>query len=327
MSKTILTKKILYWYDNNKRELPWRKKNSQIKREYYTLVSEFMLQQTQVTTVIPYFNNFIKNIPNLTALSKINESKLLKYWEGLGYYSRVKNLKKTANIVKKNFNGRLPSTIDELKLLPGIGDYTACAIMAIAFNKSFIPLDGNIERVIKRLLNLKLISQVSKENLTKKKKILGTSIRASDYAQALMELGALICKPKNPLCFKCPVKRNCKSFRNNDFEIVKDRKKKIDKFYKLKVYKKGNQFLLIKNTKFNFLKNFKIFPMYEISKKNNLEKNLNFKISNMNMNITIQFNKIKGPIPNSSWIDSSKLNNYTLPTFTKKIFRYLDKNK
>ena len=327
MSKTILTKKILYWYDNNKRELPWRKKNSQIKREYYTLVSEFMLQQTQVTTVIPYFNNFIKKIPNLTALSKINESKLLKYWEGLGYYSRVKNLKKTANIVKKNFNGRLPSTIDELKLLPGIGEYTACAIMAIAFNKSFIPLDGNIERVIKRLLNLKLISQVSKENLTKQKKILGTSIRASDYAQALMELGALICKPKNPLCFKCPVKRNCKSFRNNDFEIVKDRKKKIDKFYKLKVYKKGNQFLLIKNTKFNFLKNFKIFPMYEISKKNNLEKNLNFKISNMNMNITIQFNKIKGSIPNSSWIDSSKLNNYTLPTFTKKIFKYLDKNK
>ena len=327
MSKTILTKKILYWYDNNKRELPWRKKNSQIKREYYTLVSEFMLQQTQVTTVIPYFNNFIKNIPNLTALSKINESKLLKYWEGLGYYSRARNLKKTANIVKKNFNGRLPSTIDELKLLPGIGDYTANAIMAIAFNKSFIPLDGNIERVIKRLLNLKLISQVSKENLIKQKKILGTSIRGSDYAQALMELGALICKPKNPLCFKCPVKRNCKSFRNNDFEIVKDRKKKIDKFYKLKVYKKGNQFLLIKNTKFNFLKNFKIFPMYETSKKNNLEKNLNFKISNMNMNITIQFNKIKGPIPNSSWIDSSKLNNYTLPTFTKKIFRYLDKNK
>jgi A/G-specific adenine glycosylase len=327
MSKTILTKKILYWYDNNKRELPWRKKNSQIKREYYTLVSEFMLQQTQVTTVIPYFNNFIKNIPNLTALSKINESKLLKYWEGLGYYSRVKNLKKTANIVKENFNGRLPRTIDELKLLPGIGDYTANAIMAIAFNKSFIPLDGNIERVIKRLLNLKLISQVSKENLIKQKKILGASIRGSDYAQALMELGALICKPKNPLCFKCPVKRNCKSFRNNDFEIVKDRKKKIDKFYKLKVYKKGNQFLLIKNTKFNFLKNFKIFPMYEISKKNNLEKNLNFKISNMNMNITIQFNKIKGSIPNSSWIDSSKLNNYTLPTFTKKIFKYLDKNK
>ena len=326
MTKSILTKKILYWYDNNKRLLPWRKKFSQVKREYYTLVSEFMLQQTQVATVIPYFNNFIKDIPNVSSLAKINENKLLKYWEGLGYYSRVKNLKKTAQILEKNFKGRLPSTIEELKLLPGIGEYTANAIMAIGFNKPFIPLDGNIERVIKRLLNLKLISEVSKEKLISKKKILGTSVRASDYAQALMELGALICRPKNPLCKKCPLIKNCKSFKNNDFEIVKDKKKRINKFYKLNVYKKGNQFLLIRNTKFNFLKNFKIFPMYEISKKDNIEKNLNFKISNMNMNITLQFNKIKKSIPDSSWIDSSKLDSYTLPTFTKKIFSYLKKN-
>ena len=198
--------------------------------------------------------------------------------------------------------------------------------MAIGFNKPFIPLDGNIERIIKRLLNLKLIREVSKESLVSKKKILGTSVRASDYAQALMELGALICRPKNPLCEKCPLIKNCKSFKNNDFEITKERKKKINKFYLLKVYKKNNQFLLIKNTKFNFLKNLKIFPMNEIAKHNNLKKNLNFKISNMNMNITIQFNKTKGPIPNSSWIDSSKLDSYTLPTFTRKIFSYLEKN-
>ena len=198
--------------------------------------------------------------------------------------------------------------------------------MAIGFNKPFIPLDGNIERIIKRLLNLKLIREVSKESLVSKKKILGTSVRASDYAQALMELGALICRPKNPLCEKCPLIKNCKSFKNNDFEITKERKEKINKFYLLKVYKKNNQFLLIKNTKFNFLKNLKIFPMNEIAKHNNLKKNLNFKISNMNMNITIQFNKTKGPIPNSSWIDSSKIDSYTLPTFTKKIFSYLEKN-
>jgi len=326
MTKSILTKKILYWYDNNKRSLPWRKKLSQAKKEYYTFVSEFMLQQTQVVTVIPYFNNFIKDIPNMSSLAKINENKLLKYWEGLGYYSRVKNLKKTAQILKKNFKGRLPRTIEELKLLPGIGDYTANAIMAIGFNKPFIPLDGNIERIIKRLLNLKSIKEVSKESLISKKKILGTSIRASDYAQALMELGALICRPKNPLCKQCPLIKNCKSFKNDDFEIVKNKKKKIDKFYLLKVYKKNNQYLLIKNDKFNFLKNFKIFPMYEISKKDSLKKNLNFKISNMNMNITIKFNKIKGSIPNSSWIDSTKLDSYILPTFTKKIFSYLKKN-
>jgi A/G-specific adenine glycosylase len=327
MTKSILTKKILYWYDNNKRSLPWRKKLTQVKREYYTLVSEFMLQQTQVVTVIPYFNNFIKDIPNISSLAKINEQKLLKYWEGLGYYSRVRNLKKTAQILENFFKGRLPSTIEELKLLPGIGEYTANAIMAIAFNKPFIPLDGNIERVIKRLLNLKLISEISKENLTSKKKILGTSIRASDYAQALMELGALICRPKNPLCSQCPLIKNCKSFKNDDFEIIKERKKKINKSYLLKVYKKNNQFLLIKNTKFNFLKNLKIFPMDEISKPNKLKKDLNFKISNMNMDIIIQYTKIKGSIPNSSWIDSSKLDSYTLPTFTKKIFDYLEKNK
>ena len=327
MTKSILTKKILYWYDNNKRSLPWRKKLSQVKREYYTLVSEFMLQQTQVVTVVPYFNNFIKDIPNVSALAKINEHKLLKYWEGLGYYSRVRNLKKTAQILEKNFNGRLPSTIEELKLLPGIGEYTANAVMAIGFNKPFIPLDGNIERVIKRLLNLKLASEVSKESLIRKKKILGTSARASDYAQALMELGALLCRPKNPLCDQCPLTKNCKSFKNNDFEIIKERKKKIDKFYLLNVYKKNNKFLLVKNTKFGFLKNLKIFPMSEISKHNNLEKALNFKISNMNMNVVIKFSKIKSLILNSYWIDSSKLDSYTLPTFTKKIFSYLEKNK
>ena len=327
MIKSILTKKILYWYDNNKRSLPWRKNFSQVKREYYTLVSEFMLQQTQVVTVVPYFNSFIKDIPNVSSLAKINEHKLLKYWEGLGYYSRVRNLKKTAQILEKNLKGRLPNTIEELKLLPGIGEYTANAIMAIVFNRPFIPLDGNIERVIKRLLNLKLINEVSKENLISKKKIFGTSVRASDYAQALMELGALICRPKNPLCYQCPLIKNCKSFKNNDFEIIKVRKKKINKSYLLKVYKKNNQFLLIKNTKFNFLKGFKIFPMDEVPKYNNSKKDLNFKISNINMNIIIQFTKIKGLIPNSSWIDSSKLDSYTLPTFTKKIFSYLEKNK
>ena len=199
--------------------------------------------------------------------------------------------------------------------------------MAITFNQPFIPLDGNIERVIKRLLNLKTPKEIKKENLIREKKLLGTSIRSSDYAKALMELGALVCRPKNPLCNQCPLTKNCKSFKKNDFEIIKKKVKKIDKFYLIKVYKKNNQFLLIKNTKFNFLKNLKIFPMRQISKPDNLAKALNFKMSNMNMSVIFQFTKLKYDIPDSSWIDSSKLNNYTLPTFTKKIFRYLDKIK
>ena len=151
MSNFILTKKILYWYDNNKRVLPWRKKISQTKREYYTLVSEFMLQQTQVATVIPYFNNFIKDIPNIKSLARINENKLLKYWEGLGYYSRIRNLRKTAQTVVKKFKGKLPRTIDELKSLPGIGDYTAHAIIAIAFYVSAVIHDTNVRNQMKTI--------------------------------------------------------------------------------------------------------------------------------------------------------------------------------
>jgi len=326
MNNSTITNKILYWYDNNKRSLPWRKKNSQIKREYYTLVSEFMLQQTQVSTVIPYFKKFIKNIPNLKSLANINEKKLLKYWEGLGYYSRVRNLKKTAKIVVSKYKKKLPNTLEELKTLPGIGDYTASAILSIAFNKPFIPLDGNVERIIKRILNLKSEKEISKENIIKKKKFLGTSNRSSDYAQALMELGALVCKPKNPLCTKCPIIKNCTSYKKKDFDIVPKNKKKIDKFFIVKVFKRGNKILLIKNTKFKFLKNFKIFPMEEIKKPQNLNNSLNLKMSNMNMNINIKRIKEFSNISNGSWIDQTKFNQYTLPTFTKKIFASLNKS-
>jgi len=326
MNNSTITNKILYWYDNNKRSLPWRKKNSQIKREYYTLVSEFMLQQTQVSTVIPYFKKFIKNIPNLKSLANINEKKLLKYWEGLGYYSRVRNLKKTAKIVVSKYKKKLPNTLEELKTLPGVGDYTASAILSIAFNKPFIPLDGNVERIIKRILNLKSKKEISKENIIKKKKFLGISNRSSDYAQALMELGALVCKPKKPLCTKCPIIKNCKSYKKQDFEIAVKSKKKIDKFFIIKVFKKGNKILLIKNTKFKFLKNFKIFPMEEIKKPQNLNNSLNLKMSNMNMNINIKRIKEFSNISNGSWIDQAKFNQYTLPTFTKKIFASLNKS-
>ena len=326
MNNSTITNKILYWYDNNKRSLPWRKKNSQIKREYYTLVSEFMLQQTQVSTVIPYFKKFIKNIPNLKSLANINEKKLLKYWEGLGYYSRVRNLKKTAKIVVVKYKKKLPNTLEELKTLPGIGDYTASAILSIAFNKPFIPLDGNVERIIKRIFNLKSEKEISKENIIKKKKFLGISNRSSDYAQALMELGALVCKPKNPLCTKCPIIKNCKSYKKQDFEISVKSKKKIDKFFIIKVFKRGNKILLIKNTKFKFLKNFKIFPMEEIKKPQNLNNSLNLKMSNMNMNINIKRIKEFSNISNGSWIDQRKFNQYTLPTFTKKIFASLNKS-
>ena len=327
MKDQIITNKILNWYDINKRSLPWRKKTSSKKKQYYTLVSEFMLQQTQVVTVIPYFNRFIKNIPDLETLASFENRKLIKFWEGLGYYSRVRNLKKAAQVIIKDFNKKLPDNFLDLKSLPGIGDYTASAISAIAFNKPFIPLDGNVERVLKRYLYLKKENQIQKDNLIKSKKVLGTSSRSSDYAQALMELGALICRPNNPLCEKCPISKKCKSFAKQDFVLNKIKKINKDKYFLLKVYKKNNKYLLIKNRNFNFLKNFNIFPMQELIRPKKFNQNLNFKMSNMNMNIEIKNDKMTKPIPLSYWIDPKKLKNYTLPTFTKKIVNYLENQK
>ena len=328
MNNLILTKKILDWYDNNKRILPWRKKCSQKKREYYTLVSEFMLQQTQVSTVIPYFKNFIKKIPNLKMLSKVNDHKLMKCWEGLGYYSRARNLKKTANKIIKEFNGNLPNQIEQLKSLPGIGDYTSTAIMAIAFNKQYIPLDGNVERILKRVFYLKTEKEISKENLQIKKSFFGKSNMPSDYAQAIMEIGALICRPILPLCHKCPINKICKAYKKNDFNLKSKNKFNKIKYFEADIYKNRNKYLLIKNSKFKFLKNLLIFPMKEINQKkfkSSSNKRINIKMSNMDMKISINKKNKKVNLSNSFLLDKDDIKKYILPTFTKKIFNSIVK--
>ena len=235
MPNQNIPKKILHWYDNNKRTLPWRKKVSKSKREYFTLISEFMLQQTQVKTVVPYFENFVKNFPNLQSLAKSSDQKILKNWEGLGYYSRARNLKKTAILLLKEFNGKLPKEIEKLKSLPGIGEYTSRSILAIAHNKPYIPMDGNVERILKRVFLLKTNNEISKENLSKKKSFFGFSKRSSDYAQAIMEIGALICKPLLPSCIHCPLTENCKAFKRKNFLI-----NSINKFNKTKFFRHSN---------------------------------------------------------------------------------------
>ena len=328
MNSKNISKKILHWYDNNKRFLPWRKKVSNKKKEYFTLVSEFMLQQTQVKTVIPYFINFTYKIPNLNSLAKVNDNLLMKCWEGLGYYSRARNLKKTAIKILKHYKGELPSTIDELKSLPGIGDYTSRAIMAIAFNKKIIPLDGNVERILKRVFYLKKENELTREYLNNKKYFFGFSNRSSDYAQAIMEIGALVCKPTIPLCFQCPISKNCISFKKKDFEIKIKSKFNKTKYFEAKIYEKNNKFLLIKNDKFNFLKNMPIFPMAEVKEKKykfSKNKKINIKLSNMDMKIILnKINKLPN-LRNKILLKKDNSKSKILPSFTKKIFTSIHK--
>ena len=323
MNDLIISKEILHWYDNNKRILPWRKHLTNKQKEYFTLVSEIMLQQTQVKTVIPFFSNFVKKIPNLNALSKVNDKKLMKCWEGLGYYSRARNLKKTAKKIIKEFNGKLPKNIEQLKTLPGIGDYTSSAIMAIAFNKQFIPLDGNVERILKRVFYLKTEKGISKDNLNIKKKFFGKSDRPSDYAQSIMEIGALICRPSNPLCYECPISKNCLAFKKKDFSLKTKNKFNKVKYFEAEIYINKNKYLFVKNKKFSFLKNLLIFPMKEINQKkfkSSLNKRINIKMSNMDMKITINKKKRKKNLSNSFLLDKKDIKNHILPSFTKKIF-------
>ena len=273
MRKSNIPNKILKWYDNNKRILPWRKKTSIKNREYFTLVSEFMLQQTQVKTVIPYFENFIKIFPNIKSLAEANEQKILKNWEGLGYYTRARNLKKTAIKLLKEFNGRLPKDFEKLKSLPGIGEYTSRSILAIAHNKPYIPMDGNVERILKRVFLLKKENEISKENLIKKKSFFTTSKRSSDYAQAIMEIGALVCKPILPSCILCPLTQNCKAYKKKDFLIKTKNKFNKTKYFVANVYEHKNKYLLIKNILNNnriyYLSNFTNFTFNNSIKRYN----------------------------------------------------------
>ena len=328
MINQSISKEILYWYDNNKRILPWRKHFTNKQKEYFTLVSEIMLQQTQVKTVIPYFENFIKKIPTLKVLSKINDKKLMKCWEGLGYYSRARNLKKTAKKIVKDFNGKLPDNIEQLKTLPGIGEYTANAIMAIAFNKQFIPLDGNVERILKRVFYLKKKKEISKDYLNKKKLFFGKSLRARDYAESIMEIGAMVCRPTNPLCYNCPISKRCLAYKKSDFDLKsKSRFNKV-KYFEADIYKSKNKYLLIKNNKFNFLKNLLIFPMKEINQKqfkSSINKRINIKMSNMDMKISINKKKRKKYSINGLLLDKKDIKNHVLPSFTKKIFNSVER--
>ena len=330
MNKQNIPKKILHWYDNNKRSLPWRRKSTKKQHEYFTLVSEFMLQQTQVKTVIPFFIRFVKKFPSLKSLARADESNVLKYWEGLGYYSRAKNLKKTAAKLLAEHRGSLPEDIEQLKALPGIGEYTSRSILSIAHNHPYIPMDGNVERILKRIFFLKKKDQISKKNLIEKKNFFSNSKRSSDYAQAIMELGALICRPILPICNSCPLTSYCRAYKKKDFAITTKNKLNKTKYFEAQVYKYKNKYLLIKNKKFNFLRNLVIFPMNEINKKKfqlSIDKKINVKLSNMNMKIIINKNNHKKIIKNSLLLDKSNFSKFILPSFTKKILNSLPRSE
>ena len=206
---TFCSKKIaanlLAWYDTDQRDLPWRAKPGQMPTPYHVWLSEIMLQQTVVKTVIPYFLKFTQTWPTIFELAKADLEDIRSAWAGLGYYSRAKNLHKCAQIIVEKYQGKFPIFAEELETLPGIGPYTAAAIAAIAFDETATPVDGNIERVVARLFAIEDPLPGVKPKLKQLAASLTPPRRAGDFAQAQMDLGATICSPKNPSCLLCPL--------------------------------------------------------------------------------------------------------------------------
>ena len=207
-----LQTRLLSWYRKHQRELPWREQ----PEPYRVWVSELMLQQTQVKTVVPYFERFIVRFPDVAALANASEQEVLAAWSGLGYYRRAKSLHRAAKWVMEENAGRLPETLDGWLALPGVGRYTAGAILSIAYNQRHPILDGNVARVLSRLFLVRgdPRSSAVRSVLWKKAEEILPRRAVSDFNQALMELGALVCTPRRPRCLFCPVRENCRALEH-----------------------------------------------------------------------------------------------------------------
>jgi A/G-specific adenine glycosylase len=209
----LFPQNILAWFSANARGLPWRNTYT----PYHIWISEIMLQQTQMDRVVDYFNRWMSRFPDIKSITRADEEEILKLWEGLGYYARAKNIIRSATILVKEYNGKLPADHDLLLTLPGIGKYTAGAIMSIAFNKEYPLVDANIERLFARLFNLDkpVKDKETHAFIWDKARELIPQGKARLFNQALMELGALVCISKNPRCKICPISSDCKSFSLN----------------------------------------------------------------------------------------------------------------
>ena len=334
---------LLSWFDLDKRELPFRKN----RNPYRIWVSEIMLQQTKVETVIPYYNKWIKTYPNIVSVYESNESSLLKSWEGLGYYSRCRNFHKAAKIVCEKYDAKIPDSWDIFRSLPGVGDYTAGAVLSIAFKKPFIALDGNVKRVMARILGRKKLSKYNILRFTSNLNKWLDRNRPGDFNEAMMELGACICLPSAPKCYKCPISKFCAANKSgNPLNYPIKKKKKTTPIYTFVgcLIKEKNK-ILIQKRQNNMLNGLWEIPNKRINNVNHINKKLKSYIkehygfdikirkqlgtvshsySHFKMKLILIECKKIGVIKNSNqiynWIKKSDIDNYPFHKVIHKIF-------
>ena len=328
--------KILAWYDAHKRALPWRLEEP---NPYYTWVSEIMLQQTTVPTVIPYFQRFLIKWPSVFDLAAASLDDVLHLWQGLGYYSRARNLHRCAQTLVQEYDGIFPNTEQDLKKLPGIGEYTAAAICAIALDQPAAVVDGNIERILSRLFLVETPLPQSKTLLKKHAQKLTPQRRPGDYAQALMDLGSKICTPTNPRCIECPAVSFCKATHKNP-EIYPKKQPKKEKPRKeafvFWIENERGEILLEKRPEKGLLGGLMGFPSspweeIELTKEKlshapltalwkKSDRSVTHTFTHFHLTLTLMKGRVQN-VTDGLWVNTKNFGDYALPTLMKKVVK------
>ena len=327
----LFSQQVVQWYlEHGRHDLPWRRKVT----PYRIWISEIMLQQTQVKTVIPYFKNFIKKFPSQKSLSEASEDQVLAAWSGLGFYRRARNIFATKEIIKKNYGNRFPNEFKKIIELPGIGKSTAGAIMSLAYLDPHPILDGNVKRVISRLLK-KELGLLKEAELWKLSQEMVSKDDCFSYTQGIMDLGATICTPSNPSCSKCPVSSQCLSA----FKVRSVKKNKAVRVKKvivmnLSLIQTKKSLLLVKNETDSIWKNLWL-PFQSGSIKNHIK---NFKLTaNQKINHELTHRKLEINLKTYSsakeveiktnqiykWIKKDRIEEYGLPKPISKVIKEL----
>lgn len=346
---------IIRWYNKNKRDLPWR----HTKDPYRIWISEIILQQTRVQQGLPYYETFVKKFPTIHYLANAREGRVMKTWQGLGYYTRARNLHHTAKFISKKLKGKFPDEYDEIKKLKGVGDYTAGAIASLAFNKPYPVVDGNVFRVLSRYFGIitPIDSTEGKKEFTRKAEFLLDKKKSGLFNQAVMEFGALQCVPQNPNCRKCPLKKNCKALANDMVSLlpVKSPKAKTrTRYFNYFIIRQNGKILIKKRTENDIWKNLYDFPLIETNKeisssglkkildlspKSLIHNHKSFKHILSHQIIFARFWEMKSSEElssslngmkntNLSYIYENQLNNYAFPRLIERYFEQnFSKNK
>ncbi|MBQ4472365.1 MAG: A/G-specific adenine glycosylase [Alphaproteobacteria bacterium] len=317
-----LTNNLLVWYQKNGRELPWRTKGGAHFDSYAVWISEIMLQQTTVATVLTYFDKWMKRFPTIQALAKADLQDVLLTWQGMGYYTRARKIHECAKVLVEKYDGKIPKNRDELLKLPGIGPYSASSICCFAFNMPETVVDGNVMRVIARLYGI--TKEITAKDIYPLAEKLTSHKHGADYASAIMDLGATTCTPTSPKCAMCPWKSACVAYKKNIQESIPKIKKLEKKNVMGQVYLWQNdkgEYLIRQRTEKGLLHGLWEFPWHEGSLLKGKHPTITHVFTHFKLTLQIVQKKPPFDVKNGVWVKPKDFAKYPFSTLMKKVIK------